>query len=244
VKPLGTNMGANTTTKRLLALETSSEACSIALQWEGVVYSRHQQVPLKHAELLLPTVRELLEEADGKLTDLDAIAFGRGPGSFTSLRIGIAAVQGLAWGVGIPVIPLSSLAAVAEQVDSEPGQTILVAMDARMGEVFHARFSRNAQGELQVDSDEAVTGTDQVLASFASSSSNRVVLAGTAFGRFTELDVLTQQAESVYEGLLPSATALLELAHQWLQAHQPLPAAMAQAVYLRDDVADKPQKVS
>lgn len=231
--------GVNLISRRLLALETSSEACSIALQWDGVIYSRHQQSPMQHAELLLPWVRELLEEAGAELDELHAIAFGRGPGSFTSLRIGIAAVQGLAWGAGLPVIPLSSLAAVAEQVDSEPGQPILVAMDARMNEVFHARFIRNGQGVLQADSDEAVAAAEQVLTNHPVNQPN-MILAGTAFGRFAELEGLMQRAESVHEGLLPSATALLELAHQWLQDHQALPAAMAQAVYLRDDVADKP----
>jgi tRNA threonylcarbamoyladenosine biosynthesis protein TsaB len=233
--------GPESPARRLLALETSSEACSIALQWGGVVYSRHQQAQLQHAELLLPWVRELLEEAGATLAGLDAIAFGRGPGSFTSLRIGIGAVQGLAWGAGLPVIPLSSLAAVAQQVDSEPGQPILVAMDARMGEVFHGWFSRNDAGDLQADSAEAVSGTAQVIATFHTSDSAPVILAGSAYGRFAELDALAQQAESVHEGLLPSATALLELAPAWLQQYQPLPPAMAQAVYLRDNVADKPK---
>ena len=108
--------GPESPASRLLALETSSEACSIALQWDGVVYSRHEQAQLQHAELLLPWVRELLEEAGATLAELDAITFGRGPGSFTSLRIGIGAVQGLVWGAGLPVIPLSSLAAAAQQV--------------------------------------------------------------------------------------------------------------------------------
>lgn len=225
---------------RLLALETSSEACSVALQWDEVVYTRHQQAPLQHAELLLPWVRELLSEAEGKLKDLDAIVFGRGPGSFTSLRIGIGAVQGLAWGVEMPVIPLSSLAAVAEQVEAAAGQTILVAMDARMGEVFHGQFKRNDAGELLPICEEAVTAPEQVRVA----DTINTVMAGSAFGRFAELDALAEKALAVYEGLLPSAEALLSLAQQWLQHHQPLPAAMAQAVYLRDNVADKPKNNS
>ncbi len=223
--------------EQLLAIETSSEACSIALQWNDQVYSRHQQAPLQHAELLLPWVRELLSEAGGQLKDLDAIVFGRGPGSFTSLRIGIGAVQGLAWGVELPVIPLSSLAAVAEQVEAEAGQTILVAMDARMGEVFHGQFIRNDSGELVTSSDEAVTAPDQVVVT----DPINTVMAGSAFGRFAELDALAEQAVAVYEGLLPSAEALLSLARVWLQQHRPLPASQAQAVYLRDNVADKPK---
>jgi tRNA threonylcarbamoyladenosine biosynthesis protein TsaB len=223
--------------RKLLALETSSEACSIALQWDETIHTRYQQAQLQHAELLLPWVRELLSEAGGQLSDLDAIVFGRGPGSFTSLRIGIGAVQGLAWGAELPVIPLSSLAAVAEQVESAAGQTILVAMDARMGEVFHGQFMRNDDNELVAVCAEAVSPPQQV---FVIDPAN-AVMAGSAFGRFAELDVLADQAVAVYEGLLPSAEALLSLAQQWLQHHQPLPAAMAQAVYLRDNVADKPK---
>lgn len=223
--------------RRLLAVETSSEACSLALLWDGVVYSRHQIAQLQHAELLLPWVRELLSEAGASLQDLDAIAFGRGPGSFTSLRIGIGAVQGLAWGVELPVIPLSSLAAVAEQVKTKPGQSILVAMDARMGEVFHGLFRRNDAGGLEAISAEAVCAPEQIQVPDPANT----IMAGSAFGRFEKLESLAAAAPAVHPGLLPSATALLSLAQRWLQNHQPLPAAMAQAVYLRNDVADKPK---
>lgn len=225
--------------ERLLAIETSSEACSLALLWNGQVYSRHEQAAMQHAELLLPGVRGLLEEAGASLEDLDAIAFGRGPGSFTSLRIGIGAVQGLAWGVELPVIPLSSLAAVAVQVESAPGQTILVAMDARMGEVFHGQFQRNEAGELEALGDEAVSAPGTV----AAADPAHTVMAGTAFGRFEELEPLAAQAAAVHAGLLPSATALLGLAQQWLQHNKPLPPALAQAVYLRDNIAEKPKNL-
>ncbi len=220
----------------LLAVETSSEACSLALLWHGEVHSRHEAAPMLHAERLLPWVRELLEEAGASLKGLDAIAFGRGPGSFTSLRIGIGAVQGLAWGAERPVSPLSSLAAVAEQVEAVEGQSILVAMDARMGEVFHGLFNRDRQGRLQALSGEAVSPPEQVEVPDAENT----VMAGTAFGRFEILDTLAAKAAAVHAGLMPSATALLRLAQDWLQDNPPLPAAMAQAVYLRDNVADKP----
>ena len=88
----------------LLAIETSSEACSVALCIGGELLERHEHAPLRHAELLLPAIRGLLSEADLPLSRLDAIAFGRGPGSFTSLRIGIGVVQGLAWAVDLPVV--------------------------------------------------------------------------------------------------------------------------------------------
>ena len=192
-----------------------------------------------HAELLLPWVRELLEEAGAKLAGLEAVVYGRGPGSFTSLRIGIGAVQGLAWGAELPVIPISSLAAVAGQVETHPGQSILVAMDARMGEVFHGQFVRNEAGDLLAKSTEAVSPPGQVKVE----NPEQTLMVGTAFGRFSELEALSKRALSVHAGLLPSATALLPLAKQWLKVNQALPASQAQAVYLRDNVAEKPGTV-
>lgn len=225
--------------KRLLAVETSSEACSLALEWDGLVLERHREAPMLHAELLLPWVRELLEEAGAKLAGLEAIVYGRGPGSFTSLRIGIGAVQGLAWGAELPVIPISSLAAVAGQLETTRGQSILVAMDARMGEVFHGQFGRNEAGELLAESPEAVSPPGQLEVEYP----EKTLMVGTAFGRFPELEVLSNRALSVHAGLLPSATALLPLARQWLKVNQALPASQAQAVYLRDNVAEKPGAV-
>jgi len=133
---------------RVLAIETSAEACSVALAIGATVRERHQHAPLKHAELLLASIRALLDEADLGLGALDAIVFGRGPGGFTSLRIGIGAVQGLAWGAGLPVVPVSSLAAVAQQVEGAGAAEILVAMDARMDEVFSALFAAGEDGGL------------------------------------------------------------------------------------------------
>ncbi|MEE4216036.1 MAG: tRNA (adenosine(37)-N6)-threonylcarbamoyltransferase complex dimerization subunit type 1 TsaB, partial [Xanthomonadales bacterium] len=131
---------------RILAIETSAETCSVALDMNGELREKFEHAPLKHAELILPMVSSVLAEAGIGAIDLEAIAFGRGPGSFTSLRIGIGVAQGLAWGADVPVVPVSSLAAVAQAAfDSRPWPApparIVVAMDARMQEVFHATFT-------------------------------------------------------------------------------------------------------
>jgi len=134
---------------KLLAVETSTEICSVALYSDGDCSEYYENAPMRHAELLLPAVQTLLDGAGLPLAGLDAIAFGRGPGSFTSLRIGIGVVQGLAWGAGLPVIPVSSLAAVAQAaiaVTTAEISTICVAMDARMQEVYTANFQRRDDG--------------------------------------------------------------------------------------------------
>ena len=227
---------------QLLAIETSGEACSVALSWSGEVTQRHQHAPLLHAELLLPAVRGLLDEAGVGLNQLDAIVFGRGPGSFTSLRIGIGVVQGLAWGAELPVVPVSSLAAVAQQLVwncTAPLQfpaRILVAVDARMNEVFHCTYGVDASGRLQQLGAEEVSPPSAVFAADARSTA----AAGNGFERYPELSTLGRTLARVHAGLVPAATALLPLAEQWLQTHQALDAAQAQPVYVRNHVADKP----
>lgn len=227
---------------QLLAIETSGEACSVALSWSGEVLSRHQHAPLLHAELLLPAVRGLLDEAGVGLNQLDAVVFGRGPGSFTSLRIGIGAVQGLAWGAGLPVVPVSSLAAVAQQLVwncSAPLQfpaRILVAVDARMNEVFHCTYAVDDLGQLQELGPEAVSSPSLVHAE----DPGLTTAAGNGFERYPELSTLGRTLTRVHAGLVPAAAALLPLAEQWLQTHQALEAVQAQPVYVRNHVADKP----
>lgn len=230
--------------RNLLAIDTSSEACSVALACNGAILQRHVLAPLRHAELLLPAVHALLDEAGVALGSMDAIVFGRGPGSFTSLRIGIGVVQGLAWGADLPVVPISSLAAVAQQaMVHDPGdgpealpRYILVAMDARMAEVFHCTYAVTAAGELLQESPESVSAPGMVVAGKAELTTG----AGNGFERYVELRRLGESLRRVRADLLPCAAALLPLAGQWLARHQPLPAAAAQPVYIRNQVADKP----
>jgi tRNA threonylcarbamoyladenosine biosynthesis protein TsaB len=230
--------------RNLLAIDTSSEACSVALALNGASLQRHLLAPLQHAELLLPAVHSLLDEAGVTLASMDAIVFGRGPGSFTSLRIGIGVVQGLAWGANLPVVPISSLAAVAQQAigrdpedreDAAP-RYILVAMDARMAEVFHCTYAVTSAGELLAESPESVSLPAAVRVTRAALTAG----AGNGFGRYAELRRLGETLRCVQAELLPCAAALLPLARQWLARHEPLPAAAAQPLYIRNQVADKP----
>lgn len=225
---------------RLLAIETASEACSVALHIDGEIGARDYHEPRRHAALLLPAVNELLEEARIGLSDLDAIAFGRGPGSFTSLRIGIGAVQGLAWGAEIGVVPVSSLAALAQGAATRhgaaPGTTVVAAMDAHMGEVFHARYEVNDSGLVQLIGEEAVAPPGDV----DLPSGQGTIGAGNGFARYPELGNRSETLAAVYHDLWPSAADVIKLALDWLEANEPLPAHRAQPVYIRDHVADKP----
>lgn len=226
---------------RMLAIETSAETCSVALAVNGDVQEKFEHAPMKHAELILPAVSSLLADAGIEASSLDAIAFGRGPGSFTSLRIGIGVVQGLAWGADVPVVPVSSLATVAQLAfDSGPWpespQRIVVAMDARMQEVFHAAFVTGDDGIVLQEAEEQVSKPSALLAT------GSWLAAGNGFERFDELRELAQGAMCCLPDTWPRASVVLKLAQAWLKGNQALPAALAQPVYIRNNVAQKPKK--
>lgn len=142
---------------RLLAFETATEACSVAVLVDGRVRERFELAPRRHAELALPWAQGLLAEAGLAKSQLDAIAVGRGPGAFTGVRLAIAIAQGIALALDRPLLPVSTLAALALRA---PGDRIIAAIDARMGEVYAAAFRREGDG-LDAIGDEAVLAPDR-----------------------------------------------------------------------------------
>lgn len=221
----------------LLAIETATETVSVALAINGEVLERYLHAPRKHAELLLPWVDELLAQAGIGFSALDAIAFSRGPGSFTSLRIGIGVVQGLAWASDCPVVPVSSLAATAQTAAKEGINTALVALDARMKEVFTGTFEVNSDGIMvPVDVEKVCDPQDvQILSDFETFG------VGIGFERYDALGELSGQLAGIRSDIWPRASSVLQLAQDWLLRHEALPAEQAQPVYLRDNVAKKKQ---
>ena len=219
----------------LLAIETATETCSVALAVNGEVMELYEHAPRQHAELLLPWVQQLLAEAELGFTSLDGIAFSRGPGSFTSLRIGIGVVQGLAWASDCPVIPVSSLAATAQVAANEGIRTAQVALDARMSEVFTGLFRLNENGIMVVDGEERVCGPDRVQLP----DEPEIYAVGIGFERYPELNELAGHLAGTRVDIWPDAVSVLKLAQEWLISNKALPAEMAQPVYLRDNVAKK-----
>jgi tRNA threonylcarbamoyladenosine biosynthesis protein TsaB len=221
----------------VLALDTSTEACSAALLLDGEVRLRAEITERSHADLVLPMVDALLTEAGLALEDLDGIAFGRGPGAFTGLRIAAGVVQGLAFGAGLRVAPVSSLAAVAVQVAGAPGEVVLVCNDARMGEVYWSVFRRDADGLVSALVPESVSAPDRV----GEGAPPAAHAAGNALTRHPALAArLAAQGLQLHDGLLPRADAIARLGARVLAAGQGLPADQALPVYVRDDVARPP----
>lgn len=222
----------------LLAIETATETCSVALAMGEEVHEYYEHAPRRHAELLLPWVQQLMTQAGLGFGELDAIAFSRGPGSFTSLRIGIGIVQGLAWASDCPVVPVSSLAATAQAAATEGISSALVALDARMEEVFTGAFALNERGVMAPLADERVCRPGDV----ELPGQPGVVGVGIGFARYDALVQLSSSLAGTRSDLWPKASTVIELARDWLLDNKPLPAEQAQPVYLRDNVASRPRK--
>lgn len=244
---------------KILALDTSTEGCSVALlPGRGAdVLAREVEQPRGHAELLLPMIDELLRCTGLALGDLDAIAFARGPGSFTGVRLGASVVQGLAFGAGVGVVPISTLQAVARRALSraEPSFThVLVCNDARMGEVYTAAYARGpAPGAVRggAVSDVLPLGAERVLpptavtlpqatatlspaAPATPAGAVRWLGAGRGFRAYPELARLVGDC---FADLLPHAADVLALAVEDVAAGRVLAPSAAQPVYVRDEVA-------
>jgi tRNA threonylcarbamoyladenosine biosynthesis protein TsaB len=232
---------------KLLAIDTATEACSAALAIGATVLARYEEPGRAHAERILPMVDELLKEAGVSLSELDAIAFGRGPGAFTGLRIAAGVAQGLAYGAGLPVVPVSNLVALAERALMERGgAAVLACMDARMSEVYWCAFQRVAPEGTEALGPERVTPPDAVTLE-ESPLRNRLgiqswIAAGTGLGAYPALAVrLGLAAGNVAGNLLPRAHEIVRIAMRELKAGRALPADEALPVYLRDQVAVVPR---
>lgn len=224
---------------KILALDTATEACSAALLIEGRLLERFEIAPRGHARLLLPMLDGLLAEAGLHPAQLDAVAFGRGPGSFTGLRIAAGAAQGIAFAADLPVLPVSDLAALARPMllhaDAGP---VLAAIDARMGEVYWAAYGRAANGEPEALGVEQVSAPERV----AVSGDAAWVGVGSGWAAY-EVQLrarLSGTLAGVDAAALPHAGDIARLAALDLAAGRAVGAEQAQPVYLRNQVVQRP----
>lgn len=216
----------------LLALDTATEACSVALLHDGRVLSHYEVIPRLHAQRLLPMIQQLLGEAGIALSAVDALAFGRGPGAFTGVRIAVGVVQGLAFALERPVLPVSTLATIAQRAMREhAAEQVAVAIDARMDEVYWGCY-RASEGEMQLLGSEAVLPPEQ--ACLPRDAGGEWFGAGTGW-RYAERLAVAPQGMAA--DLLPHAEDLLRLASFAWQRGEAVDADQAQPVYLRDNVA-------
>ena len=215
----------------LLAIETSTEACSVAVYAHGNIVSRHELAPRRHTQLVLPWAEELLAQAGLRKSQLDAIAVGRGPGAFTGVRLAIAIAQGLALALDRPVLPVSTLAVLAMQGQ---GDRVLAAIDARMGEVYVGEFLRNAHGAV------SAMGTEQIVApSMAMVPRHPVHGVGTGFSADAGALVacLGERLLGFDALALPHAADLARLAADAYARGEALSPDQLEPAYLRDKVA-------
>lgn len=218
---------------RVLALDTASEACSVACLDGSRLIERRATLPRAHVGLILPMVEGVLSEAGLRLGEIDRLAVGRGPGAFTGVRIAISVTQGLAWGAGLPVVAVSDLAAVAHETWRATGQArILVVMDARMGEVYTAAYEFDAAGSPRTLAPERVLAPASLELPPGPwwLAGSGLTAHGAALRARLGADLLGETPD-----VLPWAAAVAALAV--LPAAQPVPADRLAPVYLRDEVA-------
>ncbi len=220
---------------KLLALETATEACSVALWLEGELLERHQVAPRRHAALLLPLAEQLLAEGGVSLGALDALAFGRGPGGFTGLRIAAGAAQGMAVAGGLPVVPVSTLATLAQGCHRRTGaDSVLAALDARMGEVYWGLFRCGEAGMMEAAGEEAVCPPEAI------SPPPMPVTAGCGSGweryRASLGERLGSPPAILEPEALPRAADLARLAVAAFESGIALEPGQAQPCYLRNQV--------
>lgn len=219
---------------KLLALETSTESCSVALLLGDQLISRSEVAPRRHGQLLLPMCEELLAEAGIGRGSLDAIAVGHGPGAFTGVRLAVAAGQGMALALGIPAIGISSLAALAMQARDDDA-AILAITDARMGEIYAGAYARTVDGLVRPLMDDVVVAPDAL--QLPAAPAWQVV--GTGWASYAQRITarLGQNPRWADGERFPQAEAIARLAMPLAMRGAVSPPEALQPVYLRDNVA-------
>jgi tRNA threonylcarbamoyladenosine biosynthesis protein TsaB len=223
----------------ILAVDTSTEACSVALQIGDKTIAKFADEPRSHSRLLMPMVQQVLAEADIRVNQLDAIGVSIGPGSFTGLRIGFAAVQGMAYGADIPVVPVSTLellsATYRRQANPQAGE-IIALLDARMSEFNLGRYQLGQNNQIALlEADQLVSSEHAIQLIQANKPSAVIGDAGNLFE-------LAPQFAELFTQIHPNAVDLLPIAQQQLTDGLAVNIESVDLVYLRGTEAWQKRK--
>ena len=228
---------------RLLAFETATRRISVALWLDGELHDHSADLPNSGSEILLPWANELLATAGISLKQLDGIAFGAGPGGFTGLRLACGVTQGLAWGLGIPVVPVSTLAALAlaaVEANTEVSEESLVwaVLDARMNEVYSATYCvvGGVTGGAVKEVSAPVCAAPAAIAVLPAPTLDGRIGIGDGFAAYPELQQLAPNIRYIPDQW-PTAAAVARLGARALANGEGVPAQAAQPIYVRDKVA-------
>jgi tRNA threonylcarbamoyladenosine biosynthesis protein TsaB len=216
---------------KILALDTSTHACSVALWHDREGHEVFELAPNRHSSLILPMVEEILADNGLSMSQCDAIAFGQGPGSFTGLRIGAGVAQGLAFGVDIPVVPVSSLLAQASRVEA---QNVLAAFDARMGQIYWGTYS---MGPDRMMLPEEGVGLSEAGAVRLRSNQDWVA-AGTGCDKYQALieQVNAGTGITFIQGSYPHALDVAKVGSVLFEQGKAIPAEQAVPEYVRNKI--------
>ena len=228
---------------KLLALDTSSIACTVAVGLDDTVYELHEEQPREHTRLLMPMIRSVMQESGVQLTDIDAIVLGNGPGSFIGMRIAASVAQGLAHGAALDIAPVSSLAAVAVRVFSETdADEAVIAQDARMNEVYLGIYRRGEGGMPASRIAERLQIVDAIPELDPASAPGRVA-AGFGWQRYPELLESNRDRFAAESDVLhPRAADLLPLGAELVQTGKTVLPQDVVPAYLRQKVAEAPPR--
>jgi tRNA threonylcarbamoyladenosine biosynthesis protein TsaB len=222
---------------KLLAIDTATEACAAALYINGAITERYELAPREHTKLLLPMIDSLMAEAKIEAQDLDALAFGRGPGSFTGVRIATGVIQGIAFAANLPIVPVSTLAAIAQDcIENTENDCIFTAVDARMNEIYWAVYLRNPENIAVLSGQESVAPVANI---------DCLELNGFGIGsgwEIHEAELTTQLADYFTDydaNYLPKASVIARLGVYGFNNNQAVSVEQAMPVYLRNKVAKK-----
>jgi tRNA threonylcarbamoyladenosine biosynthesis protein TsaB len=227
---------------KILALDTATEACSAALYLDGEIRQLYRVAPREHSHIILPMIDQLLADSGNGVSDLDALTFGRGPGSFMGVRIAAGIAQGIAFAWDLPVVPISTLAAIAQTAYAETGAgRVLSAIDARMNEVYWGAYSLSDQDCMRIVGKEHVCAPTQVPRPEGGGWTG----AGSgwnAYGDGLRAGMDPGSLVGQLDSCFPTAESIVKLAVVEYTAGRHLSAAQAQPIYLRDNVAKKPRR--